>query len=265
MEQVPRYSSPAPHVLSTTVGQTDLSSFSTPDLRDLSSLASALQARAEQEINARKPPFPSSLPPQLVISWLPLRDVSSALCVSSTWHSTSEAVFQIVAQTRSFVREPANTPWRDVVRFSIKQVIVLTPGQTYTTHDELARALGVYDQGWVSGFADDFTREDEPQVDETGDFISEVESPVHAVAFRANRNDRIYILGRRGVVVGYLGEFSSAMPTPAQVERFSVSELKSQLAGRGLSTAGPKATLKQRLLEALREVAEDNAEYLSGY
>jgi len=250
MEQVPRYSTPAPHVLRTTVGQTDLSSLSTPDLRDLSSLAGALQARAEQEISARKPPFPSSLPPQLVISWLPLRDVASALCVSSAWHGTSAAVFQIVAQSRGLGRERADIPWSEVVRYSMKRVTVISPGKLYSTYTDLATWLGVYDQGWVHGLGAEIG---EPLlVGDTGDFIAEIESPIHAVAFRADRTDGIYCLGRRGVVVGYPGEFSPLALTPAQVKTFRVSELKRQLAGRGLSTEGLKADLKERLLEALR-------------
>ena len=44
--------------------------------------------------------FPSSLPPQLVISWLQVSDVASALCASSIWHGESAAVFQIIAQSR---------------------------------------------------------------------------------------------------------------------------------------------------------------------
>lgn len=256
MEQ---YRTPA-HVLSTTVGQADLSSLSTSDLRELSSLADALKARAQQEISARKPPFPSSLPPQLVISWLPLCDVASALCASSAWHGMSAAVFQIIAQSRSLVREPANTPWRDVVRFSIKQVIVVMPGQDYPAHDALARALGVYDQGWVS----EVNREpdDDLRIGDAGNFISEVESPVRAVAFRADRNNHVYCIGRKGVVVSYRGEFTSShTPTPAQVETFSVAKLRSQLAGRGLSTDGRKPTLKERLLERLRKQAEGNSSF----
>ena len=60
-------------LLNTAVGQKDLEDYATSDLRTLASLARALAARAEQGIASRKPSFPSSLPPQLVLSWLPLR------------------------------------------------------------------------------------------------------------------------------------------------------------------------------------------------
>ena len=57
-------------LLNTAVGQKDLEDYATSDLRTLASLARALAARAEQGIASRKPSFPSSLPPQLVLSWL---------------------------------------------------------------------------------------------------------------------------------------------------------------------------------------------------
>ena len=39
----------------------------------------------------------SSLPPHLVLTWLPIRDVASALRVSKDWCSTAEPIFQAIA------------------------------------------------------------------------------------------------------------------------------------------------------------------------
>ena len=41
--------------------------------------------------------MPSSLPPQLVMTWLPIRDVASALRVSKDWCGASEPLFQAIA------------------------------------------------------------------------------------------------------------------------------------------------------------------------
>jgi hypothetical protein len=57
-----------------------------------------------------KPSFPSSLPPQLVITWLPLRDISSALCASSSWRDASEPVFKVVAERNGLTR--GTDSWR---------------------------------------------------------------------------------------------------------------------------------------------------------
>ena len=66
-----------------------------------------------------EPSFPSSLPPQLVISWLPLRDISSALCASSSWRGASEPVFKVVAERGGLKRSRWNADpvvsWREAV------------------------------------------------------------------------------------------------------------------------------------------------------
>ena len=62
MAQRKRYEANA-NVVGTAVGCADLAAFSKADLRALASLARALAARADEEIGARRPSFPSSLPP----------------------------------------------------------------------------------------------------------------------------------------------------------------------------------------------------------
>ena len=62
MAQRKRYDANA-NVIGSAVGCTDLAAFSKADLRALAALARALAARADEEIRARRPSFPSSLPP----------------------------------------------------------------------------------------------------------------------------------------------------------------------------------------------------------
>ena len=46
-------------------------------------------------------PMPSCLPPQLIIAWLPIRDVGAALCVSKNWSldwcAAAEPIFKAIA------------------------------------------------------------------------------------------------------------------------------------------------------------------------
>ena len=92
MAQRKRYDANA-NVVGTAVGCADLAAFSKADLRALAALARALAARADEEIGARRPSFPSSLPPQLVLAWLPLREVGPALRASTAWRGAAESLF----------------------------------------------------------------------------------------------------------------------------------------------------------------------------
>ena len=59
--------------------------------------------------------MPSSLPPQLVMTWLPIRDVAAALCVSKDWFGASEPLFQAIAGRHGLRRlEPS---WRYTVEY----------------------------------------------------------------------------------------------------------------------------------------------------
>ena len=57
--------------------------------------------------------MPSCLPPQLVMAWLPIRDVAAALCVSKDWCGASEPLFQAIAARHGRKREES---WRAAVR-----------------------------------------------------------------------------------------------------------------------------------------------------
>ena len=59
-------------------------------------------------------PMPSCLPPQLIIAWLPTRDVAAALRVSKDWCASTEPIFQAIAGRHGLQRvEPS---WRATVR-----------------------------------------------------------------------------------------------------------------------------------------------------
>ena len=60
--------------------------------------------------------FPSSLPPQLVISWLPVRAVGSALCASAAWHRAS-ARHQPVACSCPRTAAGVGPWWPDICRW----------------------------------------------------------------------------------------------------------------------------------------------------
>ena len=59
--------------------------------------------------------MPSCLPPQLVLTWLPIGDVASALRVSKDWCGASEPLFQAIAGRHGLRRlEPS---WRYTVEY----------------------------------------------------------------------------------------------------------------------------------------------------
>ena len=99
--------------LDTAAKQEDLSALSKPELRALVASARALARRADGEIAARHASFPRCLPPQFVMSWLPLGDMPCALRVSKAWHGASEALFQIVFRENGLVDRVGT--WRESV------------------------------------------------------------------------------------------------------------------------------------------------------
>ena len=69
---------------------------SNPEL-ELYATVRALE-ESEAEIEARPAPFPASLPPWLVMQWLPLREVAAALRVAWSWRLDSEHYFRVFAE-----------------------------------------------------------------------------------------------------------------------------------------------------------------------
>ena len=63
----------------------------------------------------RQQAMPSCLPPQLIIAWLPTRDVAAALGVSKAWSAAPEPIFQAIAGRHGLRRlEPS---WRYTVEY----------------------------------------------------------------------------------------------------------------------------------------------------
>ena len=166
------------------------------------SSARALAALAEQEIAARRIQFPSQLAPQIVLAWLPLRDVPSALSVSSGWRAASAPLFQTIAQDRGLARESDDTPWREVIRLTAKRVYVVRAGAVYDYNENLARLLGVFEE-WEEGNSSGILNSGD-----VGDLIAEVHSgdPSHRLAFRLDRNGRVFLMQASGVIIHWPGE-----------------------------------------------------------
>ena len=71
---------------------------STSGLRDLATLTRWLAAVFDAKVEARSAPFPASLPPWLVMQWLPLCEVAAALRVAWSWRLDSEHYFRVFVE-----------------------------------------------------------------------------------------------------------------------------------------------------------------------
>lgn len=94
---------------------------SSEELRMFVARTSAILARAEEALKARssKTPYPSRLPPSLVLQFLPLPAVARALRVSTTWRDQAEPTFRAVAERLGAVRSDS-APWRDALRLHVE-------------------------------------------------------------------------------------------------------------------------------------------------
>ena len=88
---------------------------STSGLRDLATLARWLAAVFDAKVEARSAPFPASLPPWLVMQWLPLCEVAAALRVAWSWRLDCEHYFRVFAERHRILFVP-------VPEFLIKSV-----------------------------------------------------------------------------------------------------------------------------------------------
>ena len=79
---------------------------STSGLRDLATLARWLAAVFDAKVEARTAPFPASLPPWLVMQWLPLREVAAALRVAWSWRLDCEHYFRVFAERHRILFVP---------------------------------------------------------------------------------------------------------------------------------------------------------------
>ena len=142
------------------------------------------------------------------------------------------------------------------MRCSKRRVTVVYPGKRFASATHYATALGVLDQGWVARPVT-FPPTGAPDVGDVGDLISECACERHygnghiqIIAFRADRDGAIHIMGRAGVLIGYPGELGTVGLTAADVETLGVSDLKRELAARGVKTTAP--TTDPELLRRLR-------------
>jgi len=87
-------------------------------------------------------------------------------------------------------------------------MIVTEWHKTYSTYEGLARALKVYDAGWVSGFND-------VRNGDTGTLLAEVTSPADAVAIRIHRHGGIVCMARAAVeLAGFNGVWIAQTDCP---------------------------------------------------
>lgn len=86
-------------------------------LRDCSMRETRSAARSAA---MRRQAMPSYLPPQLVMAWLPTRDVASALRVSRSWSGAAEPIFQAIAGRHGLrlvcLHDAPEPSWRATVR-----------------------------------------------------------------------------------------------------------------------------------------------------
>mmetsp|Transcript_31580 Transcript_31580/g.97508 ORF Transcript_31580/g.97508 Transcript_31580/m.97508 type:complete len:358 (-) Transcript_31580:23-1096(-) len=88
---------------------------------DLFALARAgrdVTARAEAALR-RRAKFPSRVGPELVLPYLDLPDVSSALRASAAWSKSADATFHAIADDKALTRRSPGESWRDLVRDSV--------------------------------------------------------------------------------------------------------------------------------------------------
>ena len=115
-----RYSPPAPSLETAATEGCDWSAYTKPELRALIESAAKILGGATRELQSRRPSFPDSLSPHLIMAWLPLGDIPYALRVSNAWRAASEPTFHAVAQrsglARTFTLKHKATPWRETVR-----------------------------------------------------------------------------------------------------------------------------------------------------
>ena len=78
------------------------------------------------------------------------------------------------------------------------------------------------------------------------------------MAFRADRNGAVHVIGRSGVLVGFPGELGTATLTASKVDALGVAELRKELAARAVQdTTGTEAVLRGRLKAWLRNPPHD--------
>ena len=130
--------------------KTDYTSLTNLVLRELAATARALAADAEAEIEARSAPFPASLPPWLVMQWLPIREVPAALRVAWSWRLDSEHYFRVFAERhRSLVSVACCGSVYFKWENHVKSLIQMQRSGRLTEFQE--QVLRHYRPGWTEG------------------------------------------------------------------------------------------------------------------
>ena len=90
----------------------------TIELRAIVARSVALANRAQSALDALAAdvPYPSRLPPALVLAFLPIREIAHALRVSTVWRDQAEEVFRGIAARLQLTRSSPSWSWREVVR-----------------------------------------------------------------------------------------------------------------------------------------------------
>ena len=129
---------------------------SNPEL-ELYATVRALE-ESEAEIEARPAPFPASLPPWLVMQWLPLREVAAALRVAWSWRLDCEHYFRVFAERHrilfvpvpEFLIKSAHIKWETA---AIRHVQMQRSGRLTKFQQQVLfyyRASGVSDEKFIS-------------------------------------------------------------------------------------------------------------------
>ena len=114
----------------------DLQGCSTVELRDQVARTTTTLLRLKRELDARteKAPYPSRLPPSLVLDFLPFCDFAAALRVSTAWRDQAEETFRRIA-ARCGLRRLMTEPWREMVRSHVSDFWVEARDNQFDSRD----------------------------------------------------------------------------------------------------------------------------------
>ena len=128
----------------------------TPELRALAAEARALAAGAEQALAARFS-IPPQFAPQLVMAWLPLSDLASALRLSTAWYEASEPAFEMVSRRPGHNHDGARAFYNDNLMKLIEAGCGAGPREPTT------KGYGVGDVVWLAPLKDGGCIKDIPE------------------------------------------------------------------------------------------------------
>ena len=129
----------------------DLSeSLTTPELRALAAEARALAAGAEHALAASFS-IPPQFAPQLVMAWLPLSDLASALRLSSAWYEASEPAYEMISRRPGHCHERARAHHNKCLDKLIKE----GAGPSWSPREPTTTDYRVGDVVWLEPLKDE--------------------------------------------------------------------------------------------------------------